>query len=244
MSEAPSLFSPESGKRSQGELIPKGTLAWVGITIQEMRQSKETGGQYASIELTIIGDNNPFAGRKVFEMICDPYDQRNSEAWRVMGVAALTRIFESAGVFDPARPETYNKYNGQTFLTICGELDGLVGAAKIGVDPGKDGHSDKNRVQDWLSPNPVSKSEKDFMKLANPQQAAETARAGFLGSAQTAGVAQTAGAAMAAPNEVQQPVSVSAPVATGAPSFQKPGAAGSAGATARPAWLQPKPAGQ
>ena len=229
MSEAStSLFSPESGKRTQGELIPKGTLAWVGVTFQAMKNSKESGGQYANFELTILGDDAPHAGRKIWTMICDPYDQRNSDKWRPMAVAAMTRIFEVYGVFTPENPDSYNKFNGAPFSKICEELDGVVAAIKVGIESGQDGHADKNVVGDWLSPNPVSGSSKDFAKLANPQAASEAARTGFLASAQTSGVAQTAPA--------ETPVPVAA-----VPSFQKPGVAG--GVT-RPAWLSSKPPGQ
>ncbi len=228
MSEAPtSLFSPESGKRTQGELIPKGTLAWVGVTFQAMKNSKESGGQYANFELTILGDGVPHAGRKIWTMICDPYDLRNSDKWRPMAVAAMTRIFEAFDVFTPENPDSYNRFNGAPFSKICEELDGAVAAIKVGLEAGQDGHADKNVVGEWLSPNPVSGGHKDFAKLANPQQAAEVNRAGFLASA-TAPI-QTA-------------------VPTEATPVNRPGVAGgvaggAAGGVSRPAWLSAKPPG-
>lgn len=247
MSEAntASLFTPESGKRTQGELIPKGTLAWLGLTFQDMKQSKNTSGLYASFELTIIGEDGiPNLGRKLWTMICDPFDGRNSEAWRKMSVAAMTRIFEAYGVFNPADPETYNKFNGQTFQVICQNLDGAVGAAKIGIEAGEEGHADKNNVAEWLSPNPISGGNKEFLKLTNPQQAAEQARTGFLGSAGQVASPQVPALQPPAPAQqapVAAPVAAAAAAPAGAPSFQKPAGGAPATSAARPAWLNAVP---
>jgi hypothetical protein len=159
------MFSPTSGASQAPTLIPAGTIAFATVKVTKLKKSKETGGEYANCELTL--DSGDFAGRKVFELIANPLDEKNSEPWRGMAVASLTRMFEAAGIFKPEQPDTYNKFNGQNFLTICQYLDTSRIAIKVKVEKDKTGaYPDKNKVAEYLSPNPQSGGNVGWKKLS------------------------------------------------------------------------------
>ena len=169
------MFSPTSGAPSAPELIPAGTLAWAILTVQGAKQSNNSGGTYYPITLTLVGGEHE--GRKVFDMLPDVQDTRNGEKWRAMGITAITRIFESAGWFKPSDPATYNMFNGKETLAIMNSMDGQRVAIKVKVEKSKDpAYSDKNKVGEWLSPNPASGGYKDFQRLIGGQQAVDAAR--------------------------------------------------------------------
>jgi hypothetical protein len=169
------MFSPTSGASQSPTLIPAGTLAFANVMITDLKKSQASGGEYANIELTLHGGD--FEGRKVFEMVANPLDNNNSEAWRGMAIANLTRMFEAAGVFRVDQPETYNQFNGKPFTAICTALDGVRIAIKIKVEKDKSGaYPDKNKVGEFLSPNPQSGGHKSWEKLISGN-AAEVAAA-------------------------------------------------------------------
>jgi hypothetical protein len=160
------MFSPTSGASSAPSLIPTGTLSFAIVKVREIKKSKASNGEYADMELTL--DGGDFQGRKVFEMMGNPLDTNNSEAWRNMAIASLTRIFEAAGIFKPESPESYNQFNGQSFLTICQFLDGARIAIKVKVESDRNGaYPDKNKVAEYLSPNPQSGGHSGWKKLTS-----------------------------------------------------------------------------
>jgi hypothetical protein len=169
------MFSPDSGAAKAPELIPNGTLSWAIITIQAARQSGTSGGTYYPVTLTLV--ENGYEGRKVFDMLPDINDERNSPKWREMGKGSITRIFESAGVFNPHKLETYSAFAGKETLALMNAMDGLRVAIKVKVEASKDpAYADKNKVGEWLSPNPKSAGSRDYNALTGGQQAASQAR--------------------------------------------------------------------
>lgn len=183
-------FSPTSGAGSAPELIPAGTLAWAIIKVTAKKNTKEAGGEYYNLELTIHGGE--YEGRKVFEMLPNFQDTRNSDKWRAMGVTNITRIMEAAGFFKPSEPESYNAFKGKPFEVIANFLDGQRCAIKVKVEKNSDpAYADKNKVGDWLSPNPSNRSYADFQRLIGGQSAVTEARSqAFAPSAPTPGLAK------------------------------------------------------
>ena len=176
------MFSPTSGASQAPTLIPAGTLASASVMITDLKKSQASGGEYANLELTLVGGE--FEGRKVFEMIANPLDENNSEGWRNMAIANLTRMFEAAGIFKVENPDSYNQFNGKPFTAICAALDGSRIAIKIKVEKDKSGqYPDKNKVSEYLSPNPSSGGHKSWEKLATGNApASATARATAFGA--------------------------------------------------------------
>lgn len=178
-------FSTTSGAASAPDLIPHGTLSWAILTVGKQKNSKESNGEYFNVELTIIGGE--FEGRKVFEMIPNIYDTNNSEKWRRGAIGSITRIFESSGWFKPSEPASYNAYAGKPFLDIMNGMDGQRVAIKVKVEKSKDpAYADKNKVGEWLSPNPASGGYADYQRLIGGQGAVTQARVGAFAPAQPA----------------------------------------------------------
>jgi len=157
-------FNPKSGIGDKTELIPAGTLAKAVVTVNQIKQSQSTGGQYMQIELTL--SSGQYANRKIWDMVCDPTDERNSENWRKMGLLALTRAFEAAGIFVPSKPETYDTLEGKSFEEIARTLDGCEVAVKVKIEKSPDpAHADKNKVGEWLTPNKESTGHVGWKKM-------------------------------------------------------------------------------
>lgn len=154
-------FSGTAGAGSDFDLLPKGLIVWAYLALRGVKGSG-SGGGYLDCELT-VAEGQPYAGRKLWEMIGDPFNQGNSEKYRKMGMVAITRILEAGRGAGPNNPAGYQlaEYPGGFQA-----LDGLKVAIKVGIENGTDGHDDKNRVAEWLTPNPASQSGyKGFAKL-------------------------------------------------------------------------------
>lgn len=158
------MFSSQSGIGQVGELVPHGTLSRAILNFRGFKNSRETNGEYLDIELILIGGD--YEKRRVFDMIMNPFDMQNSEAARRMGLLALTRILEHQGYFDPNDEVSYSRYEGAGMLDILEDIKGREVAIKIKVEPGNNGHADKNRVAEWLTPNEkAGNGHKDWVKL-------------------------------------------------------------------------------
>lgn len=192
-------FTNTSGNQSAIDLIPTGVLLNAIMTYKGKKNSQQTDGAYGDIEFTIDA-GQPFARKKIFEMVCDPDDMKNSEAWRLMGMVALTRMIEAAGFVNPEDPSSYAQVNGVSCERILTALDGKRIPIRVKIEQGENGYQDKNKVAEYLTPNKASGGYKGFAKLQLgdhnvPNGAAKPAAAGSLfgnNTAQTT-AAQTIG---------------------------------------------------
>lgn len=130
-------------QESDNSIIPKDALLWAVINIREMKKSRETNGEYLDIELT-IADNQPYARRKIWIMVANPFDGNNSEEWRTMGYGAIRRILEAV---KGATPDNANSY----VLNQLQDLHGWTVPIITTIEKGKDGYGDKNKAE-FLSP--------------------------------------------------------------------------------------------
>lgn len=225
------MFNPQSGIGQSQELIPAGQLAWVALNITDKKNSKETMGEYFAVELIVL--EGPYEKRRIFENLMSPFDSRNSEGAHKMAIIALTRIFEACRIFDPANPESYGRFNhlqgSEGFDTIGMALQDHAKrlGVKVKIEKGTQGHPDKNKVAEWLSPNPESNGYPGWEKLIGGADKVSQARQSAFTPAAPAPVASVP--AFAQP----QPAPAVAAPAPGQPAFSAP-----AGAT--PGWLQKK----
>jgi hypothetical protein len=236
-------FSPQTTTLGgSGDLLPNGTLAFVIASPRELKYGKESGARYADLELTVA--EGPFTKRKVFAMVSDPDDANAKPEGKERALGALCRIMESLGVFTAADPASYQRV--RSFEQAAQTMSQAAGAGRtipveIGIEKGKDGHADKNKVTNWLSPNPSSASFKKFQALmavraaGYPAPAAAASAQNNLAAAQwgtapapAAPAAQGWGAAPAA--AAPPPAASPPPAATAAPAW---------GATG-PDWLKPQ----
>ena len=153
------MFNSQASVGNQtSSLIPNGTLAKVSLHCRGIKQSKNTQGEYLDLELTVV--EGEFARRKVWEICMNPLDPRNSEGAKSMGLMVMTRIFEAAGVFKVGDEASYGKFNSPetTLVDLAEAMEGAIVGVKLKVEKGTDGHADKNKVGEWLTPNPNSGS--------------------------------------------------------------------------------------
>lgn len=170
-------FNTRSGAAQAPDLIPNGTLSHAIINIQAAKTSGTTGGTYYPVVLTLVGGE--YEGRKVFDMLADWNDARNKQGWIDMAVRNVTRIFEVAGVFNPADENSYNRFVGASTEQVLQALDGQRCAIRIKVEKSSDpAFADKNKVGDFLSSCPTSGGYRDYVKLGGGQGAITQARSG------------------------------------------------------------------
>jgi hypothetical protein len=165
------MFSPTSSQQDAIALIPQGTLCVANLGVRAIKNSKSTGAQYLDVELTVL--SGEYQGRKIFDMIMDPFDANASDGGRKMGLLALTRICEAIGIFNPTDEASYTRYNnpGTTIQNVIGDVEGRKVAVRVKVEKGTDGYADKNKVGEWLTPNPNSGSGfKGWNELVNGHQ--------------------------------------------------------------------------
>jgi hypothetical protein len=157
-----SFFSPESSNTGSTsfDLIPAGTIAKVVIIVLDIKHSQNTGAKYLDLELVV--DGGKYDRRRIFGIICDPWDEKTSEKAKEMAVGSITRIMESIGVFDAANPETYNAFNNAGIQEVGMAISAKPVYVVIGIQKGKDGRADKNEVKEWTSPNPKSNGFKSY----------------------------------------------------------------------------------
>lgn len=126
------------------DVIPKDTLVWMVVNVRGIQNSKKTNGRYLDIELT-VAEGQPYAKRKIWDKIADPFDTQNSEEWRNMGYGAIRRILEAVKGASPDNPNSY-------VLNRLEDISGLTVPVLVGIEKGdKEYPDDKNRAE-YLSP--------------------------------------------------------------------------------------------
>lgn len=108
--------------------LPSGAYE-VEITGSEVKDTKAGTGCYLSLELTVIGPT--CAGRKVWQNIT--LKNANSEAESI-GQAQLSALCRAVGI---------------GVLKDSDQLFGKVVRVRLGLEKGKDGHPDRNKVTAW-----------------------------------------------------------------------------------------------
>lgn len=131
-------------EEKSGDVIPKDTIVWCVLNIREIKNSRDTNGRYLDIELT-VADNQPFARRKLWDKIADPFDVNNSEEWRTMAYGSIRRILEAV---KGATPENANSYT----LNQLQDLHGLTVPVLIGIEKGNAQYPDDKNRAEYLSP--------------------------------------------------------------------------------------------
>ena len=221
-------FSNGAGASTGSDILPKGLIVWAILSVRAVKTNANTGTRYIDVELT-IDEGQPFAKRKFWDKIGDPQHAGNSEGYRQQGLVAVTRILEAGRGAGPANPDGYKIDNYE-------QLSGLRVAVKVGIEEGKDGYADKNKVVEWLTPNPASQSgHKLYQRLmagehnvSAPKAAAQPSN-GFGGAAVLTAAGATGGFGSA-------PAATLAPAASG---FGSGATASPAAASAQPGgWLQ------
>lgn len=144
-------FNDAESNSNTGDLIPKGTIAPVILTIRAgssgeggwLTQSKNSPYQYLDCEFTITG--GPFARRKFWTLMMAGHSTPNEEkVAKTLGItrSKLRGILESARAIDPNDMSEAAK--AKRIVQGYGDFSGMEFVAKIGLEAGRDGYADKN----------------------------------------------------------------------------------------------------
>lgn len=136
-------------EEKSNDVIPKDTILWAVVNVRELKYSQDTNGRYVDIELT-IADNQPYARRKIWDKIADPFDTNNSEAWRTMGYGSIRRILEAVKGATPDNPNSYT-------LNQLQDLHGLTVPILVGIEKGSTQYPDDKNRAEYLSPHSTVK---------------------------------------------------------------------------------------
>lgn len=192
------MFSFGGGAADAPNLIPAGTLSFALIEFGAAKTSGK-GATYYPVTLTLMDGQHE--GRKVFDTLPDLKDPNVSPGWKKMAQGRLIRILETVGIFNPANKESYKAFNNAPFVEVLKAVSDRRVAIRVSVEKSEDpAYADKNKVGEFLSPNPESAGYRDFVKLQGGQGAVKAARQEAFGSAPA-----PASAAGVAPNWIKTP---------------------------------------
>jgi len=141
------------------DLFPTGTISLVSMTIRPggageggwLRQSTTTDVQYLDSEFTVV--DGPHARRKFWQNITmsgGALDDTGESIGGKINRALLRAAIECARNI---LPEDFSEaaMNARR-VNDFGDLDGMRFLARIGVEKGKDGYADKNKVASVVTP--------------------------------------------------------------------------------------------
>lgn len=143
----------DAGEQRSGDVIPVNTIAKVVATIRPgsvgqggwLTQSQKSDVQYLNFEFTVL--EGPYAKRKIWQNLTvsgGKVDERGqSKGWGITK-ATLRAMLDSAYGLDPDddSPQARQRRVTQDW----GAFNGLQFIIKIGIDKGKDGNPDKNKL--------------------------------------------------------------------------------------------------
>lgn len=169
------MFTFGGGAADAPSLIPDGTLSFALISFGAAKTSGK-GATYYPVTLTLMGGQHE--GRKIFDSLPDLRDPNVSPGWKKMAQGRIIRILETVGFFTPSNPESYKAFATASFEEVARAIDGKRVAIRVSIEKSEDpAYADKNKVGEYLSPNPTSAGYKDYIQLQGGNAAINDARA-------------------------------------------------------------------
>lgn len=142
-------------QQNSGELIPAKTFLKVIVTIRPgavgeggWATKSASGFEYLNLELTVL--SAPMAKRKIFTNAGIGGTTDGHEKAAEITRSLLRGILESARGIDPA--DESEKARKSRVIKSWGDLDGMEFAIEVGIEKGKDGYDDKNKIQRVITP--------------------------------------------------------------------------------------------
>lgn len=138
-----------------GDLLPAKTFARVVCAIRPGGHGEggwltksESGYEYLSLELTI--SSAPYAKRKIFQNAGVAGVTEGHEKAAEISRSLFRGMIESARGIDPK--DESDKARRARVIGSFEDLNGLEFAIEIGIEKGKDGYDDKNKIQRIVTP--------------------------------------------------------------------------------------------
>jgi hypothetical protein len=146
-------------EQQRSDLLPAGTICLVSMTIRPggvgsggwLRKSATSDVEYLDCELTVV--DGPYARRKFWQNITLSGGALNDKGESIAGNISrsmLRAILESARNILPtdSSEAALSARRAKDF----GDFDGIRFVARIGVEKGKDGYADKNKIASVVTP--------------------------------------------------------------------------------------------
>ena len=139
------------------ELIPADTLACVTLNLKKdddgnyERSSSSSDSIFLDADFPVM--NGPFKGRHIFQKLFIDGGKRNERNQSISGL--ITQSFFKAAINSSygIMPDDQSEAAIQTRnIKSFDELNGLIFAARIGVEPGKNGYKAKNKITQIITP--------------------------------------------------------------------------------------------
>lgn len=145
----------DAAPQGSNELIPAKTMAKVIATIKPgshgqggWETKSQSGFEYLNMEFTIV--SAPMAKRKIFQNVGIGGVTDGHEKAAEITRTFLRSMLESARGIDP-KDET-DKAREARKIKDWGDLVEMEFAAEIGIEKGKDGYADKNKIARVITP--------------------------------------------------------------------------------------------
>ena len=146
--------APEQ-KSFSGELIPAKTLAKCILMVRPGGKGEggyltiaDSGFEYLNLEFTICSE--PLAKRKVFQNAGIGGTTDGHQKAAEIPRSLLRAILESANGIDPK--DESDKARAARRIQNWGDLDELICVVEIGIEKGKQGYGDKNKIMRAITP--------------------------------------------------------------------------------------------
>lgn len=182
-----------------GELIPNGTFCKLVMSLRPggvgpegwLTESKSSDAQYLSCEFTV--SEGPLVKRKLWANLTWTGGKLNDKKQSMGGEitrSTLRAILESSRGINPS--DMGEQASAARRVNSFGEFDGIEFVAKIGIEKGKDGYPDKNKIAMAVTPD-----KKEYQQVMSGQVIAAPAS--------TSGKPSWAQGAASSPGTPQQP---------------------------------------
>lgn len=148
-------FNDAPEQKPFGELIPAKTLAKVVAMIKPGGKGdggfltvSDNGFQYLAMEFTVCSE--PLAKRKIFQNLGVGGTTEGHEKAAEITRALLRAVLESANGIDPK--DESDKARQARRIKSWGDLDETILAVEVGIEKGKNGYEDKNKIMGAITP--------------------------------------------------------------------------------------------
>jgi hypothetical protein len=180
----------DADQQRSGELIPEKTVCKLMMTIRPgnagpegwLTDSASSDAQYLNAEFTVL--EGPFVNRKLWQNMVVSGGKQNEKGQSIAGEitrSTLRAMLESARNIQPTdmSEAACVKRRVQSFS----EFDQMIFVAKIGIEKGKDGYQDKNKIAVVITPD-----KKEYQAVMSEWAVSEVAPSPFGGGSAQGGI--------------------------------------------------------
>lgn len=139
----------EADRQREFDLIPDGTIAPVILNLRGRKETKKQDGEMLDCEWTITAGE--FDKKKIWELMMISGNGSEGHVTAIdITMSRVRAMLESAYGIDP-EDDSEEAIEART-IDDWEDLDQIEVLVKIGIEKGKDGYKDKNRILAFVTP--------------------------------------------------------------------------------------------